>query len=164
MGKNRELVDRAWRLLENKDLERIGEVFAADVEFNGPGGISLRGTGQMRPFLGAWLSAFPDMKHEIVTSVENEDTIALELRIVGTHTGVLPSPKGDIPATNRSVRWDSADFIRVAGGKIAFWASHLGPDHLPAPAGPAAGALKNRARERRGPWKSIEPSPSAPSP
>ncbi len=121
MGKNIELVDRAWRLLENKELERIGEVFAADVEFNGPGGVNLRGTGQMRPFLAAWLSAFPDMKHEIISSVEDDHTVALELRIVGTHTGVLPSPKGDIPATNRKVRWDSADFIRVADGKIAAW-------------------------------------------
>jgi predicted ester cyclase len=121
MGKNRELIDRAWRLLENKDLERIGEVFAADVEFSGPGGVNLRGTGQMRPFLAAWLSAFPDMRHEVITSVEDADTIALELRIHGTHTGVLPSPKGDIPPTNRPVRWDSADFIKVAGGKITVW-------------------------------------------
>jgi predicted ester cyclase len=120
MGKNRELVDRAWSLMESKNLEGLGEVFSSEVEFVAPG-LSLRGLGQVRPFLDSYFSAFPDLQHEIVASAEAGDTIALELRVRGTHRAALRTPKGDLPATGRAITWDSCDFIRVAGGKITSW-------------------------------------------
>jgi steroid delta-isomerase-like uncharacterized protein len=121
MGKNRDLVDRFWQLLEDKKLEQMSEICAADVEFSAPGGVALRGVGQLRPFVAAWLNAFPDMKHEVLTSAEDGDAIAVELRIRATHTAPLQSPKGDIPATNRKVQWDSCDFIRIEDGKVVSW-------------------------------------------
>lgn len=121
MGKNKDIVERFWQVMESHDLAGLGELLAADGEFRGPGAPALRGPEQVRPFLAGWLSAFPDLRHEVLAVAEAGDTIALELRITGTHTGALRGPGGEIPPTGHKVVWESCDFIRIAGGKVVSW-------------------------------------------
>jgi len=70
-----------------------------------------------------------DLQHHARHHVENNDTIALDLEVSGTHTGPMHTPTATIPPTGRRVVWDSCDYVRVRGGKIV--ARHV--YHDPAP-------------------------------
>lgn len=129
MGQAKELVDRAWQAIEAHTLDKLSELYAPDVEITHPGGIRLRGPEQLRPFLEAYLAAFPDLRHESVDWVESGDAIAVELRTTGTHSGPLHTPDGTIPPTGKHFLWESVDFIKVEGGKITSWHTYL--DQVP---------------------------------
>jgi steroid delta-isomerase-like uncharacterized protein len=129
MGEARRLADRWWELFEAGDLDRLPEVSAADVDIIQPGGIRLRGPEQLRPVLEIYRLAFPDLRHEVVSSVETDDAVAMELRILGTNTGPVRLPTGEIPATGKPFVWESVDIVRVKGGKIASWHTYF--DQVP---------------------------------
>src|SRR5437867_2331683 len=120
MGKSIETVARVWELFETGRYDQLGEVFADPCEFEMPG-VRLTSPDAIGPYVKAWWDAFPDLQHTIVGSVESGDTIATELRIVGTHTRPMQGPGGEIPATGRRVAFASCDYIRVVDGKVVSW-------------------------------------------
>ena len=120
MGKNSEIVKRCWELMESGRLDGLADVWAPDVEFKAPG-TALRGIEQIRPFLEVFFTAFPDLKHQVVTTTEGGDAVALELRVTGTHTRPLRTPNGEVPPTGRKVVWETCDVIRVKNGKVTAW-------------------------------------------
>lgn len=121
MSKNREIVETMWRLLETNRLDRLEEVFAGDGVVRMPGQPELRGLDTIRGALGAYFEAFPDMKHEVVGTVESGDTIAVQLRVRGTHKGPMRTPKGTLPPSGKPLDLESCDVVRVHDGKIVAW-------------------------------------------
>src|SRR5207249_8086232 len=89
------LVDQVWATFEAGDLNAMTALMAPDIEFRGLGDVIV-GRDAMREYLAGWREAFPDLHHETLDSVEEGDTIALELQVRGTHTGTLRGPQGDI--------------------------------------------------------------------
>lgn len=121
MGQARALVDRFWAAFEAKDFAILATLVAPDCETVMPDGMRLVGYAQLEPLLRAYAAAFPDLRHETVAAVESGDTIAVELRINGTHTGPFQTPNGTIPATGKAAVWRSVDFITVGGGLLRSW-------------------------------------------
>jgi ketosteroid isomerase-like protein len=128
MGTAKQIVDRVWEFMESHALDRLSEVVDPDCDFEMPG-MSFKGEAALRQMLGAYLTAFPDLRHTVRHSVESGDTIALELDVTGTHTGPMQTPQGSVPATGKKVVWRSCDYVRVRGGKIASW--HVYHDSVP---------------------------------
>lgn len=54
-------------------------------------------------------------------TIEDGDKIALELTVTGNHTATFRTPSGDIPATGRTIVWQSVDGIAIRDGTIASW-------------------------------------------
>jgi predicted ester cyclase len=54
-------------------------------------------------YSGSFLTAFPDASVEFRNEITSGDTVAFEIAYVGTHTGTLASPVGEVPATGKSV-------------------------------------------------------------
>jgi steroid delta-isomerase-like uncharacterized protein len=125
MGQTKDVVDHMWEAVESHDFGTIAQLVAPDAEITQPGDIHLRGAEMLLPFLRAYLEAFPDLGHRVVDYVESGDTIALELRVTGTHTGTLRTPGGDIPPTGKRVIWESVDYIKVDGDTITSWHTYL---------------------------------------
>jgi predicted ester cyclase len=125
MGQLKALVDQVWTILETGRFDALGEVYTPESEFAMPGGLRLRGPEQIGQVMRAYFAAFPGLRHEVVDFVEAGETIALELRITGTHTGTMQTPNGPIPPTGRQVTWESVDFVKVAGGKIVSWHAYF---------------------------------------
>ncbi|HKG27378.1 MAG TPA: ester cyclase, partial [Thermomicrobiales bacterium] len=69
--------------------------------------------------------AFPNIRHQFLDSIESGDKVAVELEVTGTHIGTFRTPQGDVPATGRSVVWDSTDFVTLRDGKIASWHTYF---------------------------------------
>src|SRR6478735_7617315 len=63
----------------------LSSLFAADVEVTVPSG-TLRGTGEVRGLLGAFLTAVPDNRLTVSCTVQQGETIVIEATYSGTHT------------------------------------------------------------------------------
>ena len=93
------------------------EIFQTDftdydpVQGQGPG---IDGYKQM---LGAFKSAFPDLrvKNEDIIEDEQQSKIVVRWTAQGTHTGTLMQ----IPATNKKISLKGIDILRIENGKIA---------------------------------------------
>lgn len=109
----------ARRLLEEVlnegRLDLIDELVAEDAVEHEPLPIS---TGEMRSDLRAWLtalrSAFPDYHVQIEDVVSQGDKVAIRERITGTNLGSLLG----MPPTGRSISVDGFDLVQVRDGKI----------------------------------------------
>jgi steroid delta-isomerase-like uncharacterized protein len=128
MATNKETVDRVWELMESDRIDQLTEVLADDLDFFMPG-FNISTAAEMIEMLKAYKAAFPDLHHDTVDYIEQDDKIALELRVVGTHQGTLVGPLGDIPATGKEVVWESVDYVRVRDGKVQSW--HVYHDTIP---------------------------------
>jgi ketosteroid isomerase-like protein len=124
----KEITDRVWETIEADDFDGFVELLHPDgIEFRGVGA-DITDHAELRGFMEAYKEGFPDLRHEVLDYVESGDTIALELHVRGTHTGTLRGPQGEIPATGRSVLWESADYVKVRDGKVTSW--HVYNDQL----------------------------------
>ena len=112
-----------WTILEAQQFEQLGEVCSPEIAVRMPGDVRLHGVEPLADMLRAYFVAFPDLRHEVVDVVEAGETIAVELRIDGTHAGTMHTPNGPIPPTGRRVAWESVDLVKVADGRIVSWSS-----------------------------------------
>ena len=117
MAQAREALDRHFAAVDGGDIDGLARIWAPDGELVNPMG-SFSGREQLQAFFGMLVPAFPDQRHEIVDAVELGDTVAIEGRFSGTHTGVLSGPTGDIAPTGRSVELRFAGFARATDGQI----------------------------------------------
>lgn len=125
-----ETVRDFWRLFEARRFDDLcRDRLAMDCEFVMPGAPPMRGVAAVRGMFEAYVRAFPDFAARIVHAVESGDTYAAETAFTGTHRAPLATPQGEIAPTGRAVSWQSADIIRVAGGRIVSW--HAYHDTLP---------------------------------
>jgi len=122
---------------------RFDELFrdhvAADCEFIMPGMPPMRGHAPIRGMFEAYARAFPDFTCTPLSGIESADTYAGEARYSGTHRAPLATPQGEIPPTGRQVSWQSADIVRLDGGKIVSWHVYHDPIVILAQLGLAQG-------------------------
>jgi predicted ester cyclase len=83
--------------------------WSEDAEFVAPGA-SMRGRDEVLGFLRVFWEAFPDGRLEVSRVLSDGSVAAAEGRFVGTHTGLLHTPNGEVAATGRQVefRWMSS--------------------------------------------------------
>jgi steroid delta-isomerase-like uncharacterized protein len=94
-------------------------VCAEDVELvNEATGEVLHGPEGVRAFDTGWATAFPDSRVEIRSVIAADDAVTVEFRGVGTQTGVLRTPAGEIPPTGRSANVPFCDVVRVRDGRV----------------------------------------------
>jgi predicted ester cyclase len=106
----RSLMDEVWN---RRDLSAIDRYLASDfVEHNKnlPPGAAGR-----KQFVTAVLAAFSDYHAEVEEVVAEGDKIVARVQWTGTQDG----PYQGRPPTNRKLRFWTADFFRVADGKLA---------------------------------------------
>jgi predicted ester cyclase len=122
--KHAETMAAFWSAFEGGHFDRIeSELMAPDIEFVMPGVPPQRGIAAVRALWEAWRGAFPDMRHETLHAVEGPSSYAAETRFSGTHTGTMQSPQGEVPPTGRTIKWTSADIVRLdpTTGRIGSW-------------------------------------------
>ena len=63
--------------------------------------------------------AFPDARFTLRAVIEAGETAAVEYNLIGTHSGPLATPDGEIPATGKQLNMDGAVFSRLdAQGEV----------------------------------------------
>jgi predicted ester cyclase len=111
MADAREVVEQHVEAFNGRHAE--ADPWSEDAELTAPGA-SMRGREEVLGFLATFWDAFPDGRLELSRVFAERSVAAAEGRFIGTHTGVLRTPAGDVPATNRHVelRWMSSYDVR----------------------------------------------------
>ena len=123
-GDTRSLIERDIELWNTRD--RAGWLALADLdrlELDAPGGVQLSGQHAADIIWAMWHEAFPDHRLEIVTIHADDQGGVHEGRFVGTHTGTLRTPAGEIAPTGRSLDARFCAIYEADNGKIT--STHL---------------------------------------
>jgi steroid delta-isomerase-like uncharacterized protein len=110
------MVHAHYDALNHGDLDAAAALFADDVETITPGG-TLKGRDAFRALGEGFLAAVPDMRHEIVRTFEDGDTIVVEGVYSGTQTGPLVTPQGTLPASGNAFAFPFVDIMQARDGR-----------------------------------------------
>ena len=116
MANARQTVERHIAAFNAKDQD--AEPWSADAELVTPGG-RFEGREQVLGFLKVYWDAFPDARLEITRSIEDGELATVEGMMIGTQTGALQTPDGEIPPTGRGVQIRWMSMYEVRGDEIA---------------------------------------------
>ncbi len=64
-----------------------------------------------------WATALPDSNATFESAFVSGGKVVLEMTWRGKHTGPMQSPKGEIPATGKSIEMRACQIVEVEGGK-----------------------------------------------
>jgi heme-degrading monooxygenase HmoA/limonene-1,2-epoxide hydrolase len=128
-GDTRSLIERDIELWNAKD--RAGWMAGLDLHrlnIEAPGGLRLTGREAADTLWNTYMEAFPDHVLEII-SIHSDDRGGIhEGRAVGTHTGILRVPAGEIPPTGKKAAVNFCGVYEFEEGKITDF--HLYFDQL----------------------------------
>lgn len=113
-----DVVEQGGEAFNAHDSKAMRALYADNAEFRGPGGMVAKGPDEIIAFLEGWYQGFPDCKTKVNKRWVDGDTVIEEGVFVGTHTGVFPTPMGDVPPTGRSVEGAYVDIFVVRDGKL----------------------------------------------
>ncbi len=115
---NKELVRnefKRWELEGDETL--IGECYAPDCVWHGPGGQEVKGHEEMKQLMVLLGTAFPDKRYTIHDLIAEGDKVVARWSLSATHKGDYMG----IPATNKQVTITGTYVIRIADGKQIEW-------------------------------------------
>jgi DHA2 family multidrug resistance protein-like MFS transporter len=115
----RHVLDRNITALNARDIEAYLANQHPDVELRLPGGVTLHGRDELRRYTESQWSAFPDGTLSFGRQAIGADLATTELVFEGTHTGPMPSPDGEIPATGRRVSLRFGSVLEIRDGSSA---------------------------------------------
>jgi heme-degrading monooxygenase HmoA/predicted ester cyclase len=118
-GETRSFIERSIELWNTRDREGWLATFDLDrLEMRAPGGMRLAGRDAAETFWAMWNEAFPDNRLE-TTAIHADDRGGVyEGRGIGTHTGTLRGPAGEIAATGRAADLPFTGIYEFDQGKI----------------------------------------------
>ncbi len=112
---NKALTKRFYEEVMNaRNLAKIKSFCAADfIDHNPSPGHSGKGIDDLTAMFNDLLTAFPD--HHVTTDImiAEGDMVVVYLTVTGTNSG----PFANMPATNKSIKINGIDIIRIKDGK-----------------------------------------------
>jgi len=114
----RACVSRFYENFDRGDIEGAVSAFSDELETTDPGMGTVYGLEPFRTYLETLKRAMPDAQAVVEQVREAGDTVVVEGRFVGTHTGPLAAPEGDVEPTGASIDLRFADVSRVRDGRI----------------------------------------------
>jgi len=116
MSQSPDAVAREWfeELWNQKKLDTIERLFAADGIAHGLAGEAMKGPDGFQAFYAAFSEAFPDIHIEVLRTVVEGEFVVTHNRVKGSHGGHTLG----FPATGRNTTFEGVSIVRVADGKI----------------------------------------------
>ena len=120
MMDNKEIIRRAYKIAEDKDIPGFVAAFTDDGTFTDESiQVVYRGPDELGKTVVNYATAFPDMHREIYQMYASGDNIVVvQLALQGTHLGPLSLPRGIIPATGKRMNAPCCDVFELSGDKI----------------------------------------------
>jgi steroid delta-isomerase-like uncharacterized protein len=113
-----EIMGRFYEDFGTGNIDSALAVCAEDLEIVDPGMGTVHGRERFREYLETFKRAMPDARAIVEQTVDSGETVAVEGRFTGTHTGPLATEDGDVDPTGAAVDLRFADVSRVRDGKI----------------------------------------------
>ena len=118
MADNKHIVEQIAKAFAAGDLDGMFASYADDCVIWEPAEGETRGIESNKALVAGYKRAFPDAHFDVQAMHEDGPVVFVRGAYVGTHTGPLETPQGEIPATGKSVRVEFADVFEFRGGKI----------------------------------------------
>jgi steroid delta-isomerase-like uncharacterized protein len=118
MPEARDLAEAHIRAFNERVWSRAADIYAPDLMVVEPGGTT-RGIDAFVGHGQGFVAAFPDSRMEVTTIIESGNHAVAEGVYVGTHTGPLATPQGEVPPTGRTLRLPICLVFEVTAGRIA---------------------------------------------
>jgi predicted ester cyclase len=110
--------DILQRIFNDRDPKAVDELVAPDCDDHAIGPGDRNGADGVRAFAQALWQAFPDGRFEQIEVLGEGDRACTRAVFTGTHRGHF----FDVPPSNRRVRLDRVDVVRVVDGKcVEHW-------------------------------------------
>ena len=113
-----QIASRFYESFDGSDIDAMLSVFSPELETTDPGMGTVHGLGPFREYLETLKRAMPDARAVIERVFETGDAAIVEGRFVGTFTGPLASPEGDVAPNGAKVDLRFADVSRILNGRI----------------------------------------------
>lgn len=112
----RRVVEQVWT---RGDLAAVDQLYAEDYVSHQHGHVrgprDVCGREDVKRFVQEFRSAFPDFRDSIEEQLADGDKVITRFVSMGTQRG----PFGDLPPTNKPVRWEGIEIDRIVEGRIA---------------------------------------------
>jgi predicted ester cyclase len=118
MGELRRIIEKHYENVATNMLDEEDAIFSRDVVTVEPGTGKIEGLAAFKAYEEAFHRAFPDGHMVMKSAVESGNTIATQGSFVGTHTGPLIGPAGEISPTYRKLDLPFGDFFQIENGNI----------------------------------------------
>ena len=118
MGDLRQIIEQHYQNVATANYAAEEEIFSPDAVNVDPGAGRLEGIAAFKAYEEGFRRAFPDGRLIMKSAVESGNTIATEGLFVGTHTGPMWTPNGEIPPTYRKLELPFGDFFQFENGRI----------------------------------------------
>lgn len=102
------------KLINAGEIDRLGEVFAADVVDHDPAPDQQPGLEGIQQFFHTLGAAFPDAEMAVDALVSDGEHVSIAYRVTGTHQGEFLG----VPATGRRIESRGLQIGRFQDGKI----------------------------------------------
>ena len=114
MPTNTELAQQIFTAINAHDVAALREIWADDAEERLPDK-TCRGKAELGAHFEALFAAMPDFRMELLSAVEDGETVFARWKLTGTHEGVF----NGIDPTGRSISLDGMDQFTFRAGKMA---------------------------------------------
>ena len=114
----RQSVSRFYENFDRGDIDAALSVFSDELETQDPGMGTVHGLEPFREYLATFKRAMPDARAVVERMLEAGDSVIVEGRFVGSHTGPLATPEGEVGPTGARVDLRFADVSKVRAGRI----------------------------------------------
>lgn len=118
MGQAREVMDRITAAVVAGDVDALGRLYAEDAVADTPDEGRLEGHEAVVGYMRTFAQSFSDISFEMIATTEAGDTAIDEGYMSATHSGPLPGPEGEIPATGKRIRVRECDVATVRDGTV----------------------------------------------
>lgn len=117
MAEATKALERFLTALDNADWDGLRAAYAptASIIFPGTGELNVDETVEVCEH---FKTAFPDIHHDIVAAVATESGVGAEIVAVGTHTGPLAWPDGELAPTGRQVTFRAAQMVTTTPDNV----------------------------------------------
>jgi predicted ester cyclase len=112
------VIERSIELWNAHDRASSTELVDGNAQIAAPGGMRVSGKRGWEQLYDTWTNAFPDNRIENALIFGGEGHAAQAARFIGTQTGTLQAPGGDIPATGRKVDIRYCVVYRLENGLV----------------------------------------------
>jgi len=117
--KNRAIARIPYDAFNAREFNRVAEITAPDAKWvNIITGETFRGPDGFKQYLEVWARAFPDARLTITNIVADDDSAVVEFAGIGTNSGPLPTPIGELPPTGRRAEQRFCDVYDIDNGKV----------------------------------------------
>ncbi|HTR91340.1 MAG TPA: ester cyclase [Trebonia sp.] len=139
-GDTRSLIERNVEFWNTRDKEGwMAGTDLSTIDTQAPGGMRMTGRDAAETMWNTWQQAFPDNRIETIAIHADDRGGVHEFNAIGTHSGTLRGPAGQIPATGKTVRMNMCGVYEFDEGKITSFHLYFDQAELLAQLGMIAG-------------------------